>query len=191
MNPDHEPKTDFKAMHMTEAEKINEFLVCAKGIELRDAKLPADDHFALCLSLMLEEMTECAGAGGKGVYKAFGWMLVKQGLKILFAKAKVKVEKSLTDYLDACIDMRWIVGNFVYYASLSKYWKPNFDEVYKANMSKFPTSRAEAEKSVEWYKAKGIATWASNAGINRFAILRVPDGKILKPAGWKAPEIKV
>lgn len=92
------------------------------------------------------------------------------------------------EQLDACIDLFWVISNYLYHSNISnKEIKNHIKKVSEQNWSKFDTNIDDAEKSVAMYK-KGVHPNKMNDTIdayykkvkNYYVILRKKDNKILK-----------
>lgn len=95
-------------------------------------------------------------------------------------------------FLDGCVDLVYVVVGMALAAGMP--FDEAFDAVHRANMEKAPECTDCAGKG--WVPVYGLNSIVLERpdcetcnGFGRI-VLRREDGKILKPEGWKAPDIQ-
>ena len=124
--------------------------------------LPREDFIKLWERLMLEEMEELKDAFYRG---------------------------DKEEFVDACVDIHWVLHNITHVTGLIKLgiFDKAFDEVTKANFSKYCKTEEEAIESVKLYKELDVETYYKQVG-DYFVIYRSSDDKILKSMNFQKPD---
>jgi predicted HAD superfamily Cof-like phosphohydrolase len=102
-------------------------------------------------------------------------------------------KRDLVAILDAICDVQYILSGTIIEYGLHNIFDGCFNEVHESNLAKMFEYSDEAQETIDHYTAKGIETEVLTIDMpdstERFVIKRLPDGKILKPKSWKAPDI--
>lgn len=102
-------------------------------------------------------------------------------------------KRSLPDILDALCDIEYIVSGTILEYGLHNIFDASFAEVHESNLRKVFENPDEVDEAIAMYKERGVdvevKTLVTEEGQEVFYLKRLPDGKILKPKGWKAPDL--
>lgn len=94
-------------------------------------------------------------------------------------------DKNLTEVADAIGDLLYVVYGLAHRFGMDA--DGIFDIIHTSNMSKFCSTMAEADETVEWYRKKGVTAYIEH--IEDRYIVRRDDNKILKSVSWVEPDI--
>ena len=181
-------------------QEIHEWLSVAKTLPT-EPQMPSPDVQKLVLSIVLEELSELAEAGGIDVLEQFTELLEKKIYSLLLQISFAKKQKTITDsselreglshYLDALVDLEWVSHNGTCFAGLTKEYSNHFEKVTKANWSKFDTVAKDAFITKQTYLDKGIDTHfeEKQLGDTTYYVTYRADKKIMKSYKFKEPQL--
>lgn len=95
----------------------------------------------------------------------------------------------LVETADALGDLLYVVLGFALEAGLKNSFPAIFAEIQRSNLSKTCETAAEAEATVEKYKAEGVEVYFKEKA-KRYIIYRTSDDKVLKGINYSKPNIK-
>lgn len=155
-------------------------------------KNPSQEQLLNNLSFCLEELSECAEAGGSSVMRGF--------IKLLEEKAKelgydvLNTPDTINELMlrDGVADTFVTLGNITYHSNLPT--EKDYDLVMDSNYTKFCDNLEDAEKSVELY-GQGLHPTKMGEYVDAFyefhndyyIIKRRKDNKILKSYKYQDP----
>ena len=195
---------------MPKQEHISEFLSTAGIARNGDNKpsMPTDKQFKLLYRLIFEEALEGAETKGQKNYLSIVEELLYNLFKTDNADEKQEIrnavydfmkvlkkfvpsmqENNLVEFIDAMVDIVWMVGNGVYMGNLEDVYDKASENIRQSNMSKFCDTEEIAKESIEEYKNKGVETYYEQVG-TFFVIYRKSDGKVLKSKYYTKADIK-
>lgn len=137
--------------------------------------IPSDDRVRLRLEILREEFFEllsaCLEPADANRYMSEFWH-AERALKNVIQEAVVRVD--LHDVADALTDMDYINEGTRWEFGIDG--EPVFEEVHDSNM----------KKAIPHAECKGKGCEACTHGL---IVRRREDGKVIKPEGWKPPDI--
>ena len=96
----------------------------------------------------------------------------------------------LVEIADALCDIQYVLSGAVLEFGMGGKFKALFDEVQRSNMSKTCKSEAEAEATMQHYKAtKGVDSYMKKEG-DVYLVYRKPDNKTLKSINYSPADLK-
>lgn len=97
--------------------------------------------------------------------------------------------KDLVEVADALCDIQYVLSGAVLEFGLGEKFKTLFEEVQRSNMSKACKTQAEAEATIEHYKAKGQDCYFKEMD-GLFLVYRTSDDKTLKSINYSPADLK-
>lgn len=119
---------------------------------LKTPQIPAKERAELRVSLLQEELDE-----------------LKKAIE----------DNDLVEVADALCDLQYVLSGAVLEFGLGEKFVELFNEVQRSNMSKACDSEAQAQETVEFYKAKGTDAYYEKSG-DKYNVHRAADHKVLK-----------
>lgn len=95
----------------------------------------------------------------------------------------------IVEVADALCDIQYVLSGAILEFGLADKFKTLFEEVQRSNMSKACKSLAEAEATIEHYKAKGQDCHYEQEG-DLYLIYRTEDHKTLKSVNYSPADLK-
>jgi hypothetical protein len=181
-------------------QEIHEWLSVAKTLP-ETPQMPSPDVQKLVLSIVLEELSELAEAGGIDVLEQFTELLERKIYSLLLQISSAKKQKTiigsselkegLSHYLDALVDLEWTAHNGTCFSGLTKEYSEHFEKVTKANWSKFDVNAKDAFITKQNYLDKGIDTHFEEKVLNdtTYYVTYRNDKKIMKSYRFKEPQL--
>jgi predicted HAD superfamily Cof-like phosphohydrolase len=142
--------------------QVAEFHKTFKHPILEQPTIPSPERCDLRVSLIAEELKE---------------------LEVAIA------EKDIVGVADALADIQYVLSGAVLEFGLGEKFRTLFDEVQRSNMSKACNSVAEAEATVEHYKAKGVDCYFNKDG-DKYLVYRTLDNKTLKSINYSPANLE-
>lgn len=142
--------------------KVGQFHERFNHPNLESPKIPDQSRCNLRVSLLEEELKELKTAIQKG---------------------------DIVEVADALCDLQYVLSGAVLEFGLGSKFNDLFNEVHRSNMSKICTSKEEAEKTVEHYKAQGVESYIRGRD-NVYLVYRKSDNKTLKSINYSPANLK-
>lgn len=172
-------------------QEIHEWLSVAKTLPT-EPQMPSPDIQKLVLSIVLEELSELAEAGGRDILMQFVEVLENKQNSILNTiYNEYNLKEGLAHYLDALVDLEWTCSNGTCFSGLTKEYSNHFEKVTKANWSKFDVTAKDAFITKQTYLDKGIDTHFEEKvlGDTTYYVTYRGDKKIMKSYRFKEPQL--
>jgi len=100
------------------------------------------------------------------------------------------LQNDLVGVADALCDIQYVLSGAILEFGLADKFKELFDEVQRSNMSKACVSEEEAQKTVEYYKAKdGTECYYKREG-NKWLVYRKSDNKTIKSINYSPADLE-
>lgn len=97
-------------------------------------------------------------------------------------------EKDIVAVADALSDLQYVLSGAILEFGLGEKFKALFEEVQRSNMSKICRTREEAQRTVDYYAARGIESYFLNEGVN-YLVYRKSDNKTLKSVEYSPADL--
>jgi hypothetical protein len=94
----------------------------------------------------------------------------------------------IVEIADALADIQYVLAGAILEFGLGDKFRALFDEVQRSNMSKACNSVAEAEATIEYYKAKGSDCYYLPDG-DKYLVYRTSDNKTLKSVAYSPADL--
>jgi predicted HAD superfamily Cof-like phosphohydrolase len=185
--------------------KVKQFMTVA-GQEVKDSPaIPSADVMKLRLLLEYEELLE--KAKGMGLLDTFVHIAHRQNNKLRDKMWRDKEtqhininavftpvytgfvdsdEVNLDEVFDACVDQRVVNDGTVLAFGMQGIFDKGFDLVHENNMSKFITSKQQAEDTIKILGPEAYYDSVKYEGVVYYRIKSTVTGKVLKPLSFKA-----
>jgi predicted HAD superfamily Cof-like phosphohydrolase len=124
-------------------------------------QIPSDDRCKLRVSLIAEELKE-----------------LEEGI----------ANRDIIEIADALADIQYVLAGAILEFGLGDKFRALFDEVQRSNMSKACNTIAEAEATIEHYKAKGSDCYYQQDG-DKYLVYRTSDNKTLKSVAYSPADL--
>jgi predicted HAD superfamily Cof-like phosphohydrolase len=124
-------------------------------------QIPSDDRCKLRVSLIAEELKE-----------------LEEGI----------ANRDIVEIADALADIQYVLAGAILEFGLGDKFRALFDEVQRSNMSKACNTVAEAEATIEHYKAKGSDCYYQQDG-DKYLVYRTSDNKTLKSVAYSPADL--
>jgi predicted HAD superfamily Cof-like phosphohydrolase len=124
-------------------------------------QIPSDDRCKLRVSLIAEELKE-----------------LEEGI----------ANRDIVEIADALADIQYVLAGAILEFGLGDKFRALFDEVQRSNMSKACNTIAEAEATIEHYKAKGSDCYYQQDG-DKYLVYRTSDNKTLKSVAYSPADL--
>lgn len=98
-------------------------------------------------------------------------------------------ENDIVEIADALCDLQYVLSGAVLEFGLAGKFRALFDEVQRSNMSKTCKTIAEAEKTVDHYRAQGVDCYYEESD-GLFLVYRASDRKTLKSVFYSPADLK-
>ena len=157
--------------------------------------VPTVAERVLNLKLLFEELKELAGA--YGLDYTFSKICVDHGTQSNYYCGNITTELSGLDSkqydaveaLDALADIQVVLDGAVLTSGLQHVFKDAMTEVFASNISKASIPYSEALQDQLAYANSGINVTLYGGGEGAWVLRREPDGKLMKPARFIAPNL--
>ena len=141
--------------------QVAEFHQTFKHPVLSTPQLPSAARCALRVSLLAEELKELEEA---------------------------IAQNNLVEVADALCDLQYVLAGAVLEFGLGESFRALFDEVQRSNMSKACNTQAEAEATLQHYRAKGTECYYQEDN-GKYLVYRSGDSKTLKSVFYSPADL--
>lgn len=171
--------------------KVEQFMNTFNQPVLEVPTIPDKDTYSLRLSLILEELSELAEAGGRQIVSMFIDQVTDKGLELInkLEAGKYNQEANIIEAFDALADLEYVLKGAIHCFGGGEIFDEIFDDVHSSNMSKVCKNVEEASETIQNYAIKGIEVYANKQFSNSYLIYRTSDNKVLKSINYKPVDL--